>query len=156
MLPAEFTHYRELYPVHNNYTKNDIQILNSQPGGDGIGHAICIFYEATSRKIFVYDNQPLDETQMYMLIKRYHYLSFPDSIEYVYPNPKQNDETSCAIYSIAYATSLIQAHDPRTLKLRRPQIVACSFFPQKFDYVKVFRNRILQMFNGQQLFPMIL
>lgn len=147
MVPVMFANYPELYPVHNQ-TKNDVQILFAD-GKYAVGHVMCIFYDATSRTIFVYDRQPLNEIQMFIINRRYPNHS---NISHIEPKTKLRDHTSCGPFSIAYATTLILGHDPKTHKLTTP-IPSGSCFPRKFDNSKIFRKHILKMFKSKQLLP---
>ncbi|XP_031623390.1 uncharacterized protein LOC116340830 isoform X2 [Contarinia nasturtii] len=148
MVPVMFADYPELYPVHND-TKNDVQILFAE-GIETAGHVMCIFYDAANKTVVVYDDQELDDEQMMTILRRYPNYQY---ITYIHPKTKQRDSTSCGPFSIAYATSLILGHDPKTHKLSTTTLHCVSCFPQKFDDSKIFRKHILKMFKSKKLLP---
>ncbi|XP_031622749.1 uncharacterized protein LOC116340409 [Contarinia nasturtii] len=149
MVAVNFCQYPEFYPIHNA-TSNDVQILYAKPSNNTVpGHLMCIFYKADDRTIFVYDHQRLKKEQMLLIKKRYPNYKH---VTYVDRKTKQQDKTSCGPFAIAYATSLILGHDPRTHKLRTNSILT-SFFMKDFDYSTIFREHILKMFEAKQLLP---
>ncbi|XP_031623391.1 uncharacterized protein LOC116340831 [Contarinia nasturtii] len=148
MVPVMFFHYPEFYPVHND-TKNDVQILFAE-GIKTAGHAMCIFYDAANKTVVVYDGQNLNDKQMMIILRRYPNYQY---ITYIHPKTKQRDSTSCGPFSVAYATSLILGHDPKTHKLTTTTLPSVSCFPRKFDDSKIFRKHILKMFKSKKLLP---
>ncbi|XP_031628283.1 uncharacterized protein LOC116344049 [Contarinia nasturtii] len=150
MISINFVFYPELIPIHNR-TKNDVQILASKGIDEhNPGHYMCIFYNAGDKTIYVYDSQRLDEQQMHIVNARYPY---HQNITYIHPKTKQKDRSSCGPFAIAYATSLILGHDPKTLKLKTNSILTAAFFTKKFDYSATFREHILRMFQSKKLLP---
>lgn len=156
MVSTFFHNYPELYPIYND-TKNDVQILfKDSTDGKSAGHAICVFYNAANKTIFIYDSQyhqsrghyKLSDKMVIILNRRY-----PNHQNIVCVEAKtiQIDETSCGPFSIAYATSLINGHDPKTHKLKTIPVFSGTFHTKKFDYAGVFRAHILKMFRSKKL-----
>lgn len=143
MLSIEFHNY----PVHNS-NKNDVQILYiSQLGA--IAHAICIFFDAAKNTVFIYDDK---KTFIGSVINCLIYKRYPNcNITFVDPITRQRDLISCGLFTIAYATSLILGHDPKTRKLRTTPFIDLSLFSNNRDKASVLRKHILKMFRARKL-----
>lgn len=124
---------------------DDIQIIyGGEIGGNVVGHFICIYFNATSQSIQVYDSlylRKLSPEQENILKHRY------PGKEVIFMRPKslQMDFTSCGAYVIAYATSLILGYDP----------VDFEFEVNTYDIDKsmALRRHIGAMFEMGQLIP---
>lgn len=156
MISINFYHYPELCPVHDE-TKNDVQILSTEPKNQEPGHLRCIFYNAGNKTVSVYDSQyqknrpfELSEKEIFIIKRRYPNHT---NINYIDTKTKQIDRSSCGPFSIAFATSLILGQDPKTHKLKTIPIFSASFFSKKFDHSETFRKHILKMFQSKKLLP---
>lgn len=109
----------DYYNSFTNDFANDIQILYD---GDA-KHFICIFYNYNQNKVLVYDSAMLKRlTDTQIKIINILYPSVPnEDIEFVRPKTIQSDSSSCGVFAMAYATTLILGKDPRftALKLNR-------------------------------------
>lgn len=108
----------ELYEKHDENT-NDVQILYGGNFGEHVvGHYICVFYDASTQRVNVYDSlleKRLTARQREIISRLYPYRS---GIKFITPKTIQTDYTSCGIFSIAYATTLILGKDPQQVRFR--------------------------------------
>ncbi|XP_031634286.1 uncharacterized protein LOC116347713 [Contarinia nasturtii] len=150
MVSTLFYQYPELVPVHNS-TKNDVQILYAQQNR-WKAHALCIFYEAANQMVYVYDREYINITSAKsdFIERRYPNLK---NITFVEPKTIQMDSVSCGAYSIAYATTLILGHDPRTYKLKTRSLLSSICGSSMFDDPKMLRKHILKMYKSKKLLP---
>ncbi|XP_031638975.1 uncharacterized protein LOC116351067 [Contarinia nasturtii] len=150
MVSTFFFSYPELIPVHNS-TKNDVQILYAKQD-QWTAHAVCIFYEAANQMVYVYDDEDINITSAKsdFIERRYPNLK---NITFVEPKTGQMDFVSCGAYSIAYATTLILGHDPKTYKLRTRSLLSSLCGSSMFDDPKMLRKHILKMFKSKKLLP---
>lgn len=105
----------EFYKELAKNATDDVQILYGGRINDvkAIGHYICIFYKHTERRVYIYDSlftQRLTDTQQQIVKFLYPLAKYQ---RFVKPKTLQPDSTSCGVFSIAYATTLILGRDPK-------------------------------------------
>lgn len=110
----------EFYKELAKNSTDDVQILYGGRVNDlhAIGHYICLFYRHNERRVYIYDSlvtKRLTDTQRQIVKYLYPLLQY---IRYVTPKTKQVDSSSCGIFSIAYATTLILGQDPKYTSLK--------------------------------------
>ncbi|XP_031627096.1 uncharacterized protein LOC116343261 isoform X2 [Contarinia nasturtii] len=119
-IPSECNDYAKFY-------EDDVQIMYGGSGGDVggeqiIGHYICVHYSHELKRVHVYDSL---QSKLYLRQKRVLQVLYPlvnftktSSVKYIKPKTRQNDASSCGLFSIAYATTVIFGQDPATYKLQ--------------------------------------
>ena len=122
MIDITFNQNPELYElfVKPRNETDDVQVfyggaLNRE---NAVGHYICVFYKHSERRVYIYDPLMLKSllpTQRQIINFLYPMAKF---LRYVKPKTKQPDSTSCGVFSIAYATSLILGKDPKHTSLK--------------------------------------
>lgn len=110
----------EFYKELAKNSTDDVQILYGGRVNDlkAIGHYICLFYRHNERRVYIYDSlvtRRLTETQHQIVKYLYPLVKY---LRYVTPKTKQLDSSSCGIFSIAYATTLILGQDPKYTSLK--------------------------------------
>lgn len=75
MYPVGTYHSIEQFKEHNSTKTNDVQILyDGEIGSKQEGHAVCIYYQASSQNVLVYDSlvaNKLDSTHMRIIRRLY-------------------------------------------------------------------------------------
>lgn len=110
------------YETFKRSFSDDIQILY-----DGkTQHFITVLYNASQLKLYVYDSlalkRPKEFNELNDKLKQIVYILYPllknGTIEYVMPKTIQTDGSSCGLFAMAYATTLILGKDPRYTDIR--------------------------------------
>lgn len=139
----------ENYRQYNSTEIDDVQILYSgivQIGA--VGHWICTYYKASTRKVFVYDSlnrKYVNEVQHSIISRLY-----PDrkgSINYVKLKIIQTDETSCGIFSIFYATTLLLGEKPENIDVKMNYVYGDPSLYMRLHILKMFANQKLALFS---------
>lgn len=135
-------------PIDTNVT-DDVQILyGGEVAVNAIGHWICINYKTVTRKLYVYDSKlknALDSTQQNII--RILYPAMEGDVIFVEPKSVQTDNTSCGLFTIAYATSSLIDEDPAKLKLKLNNIRGDQSLYLRLYILKMFANRKLTLFK---------
>lgn len=138
----------EYYKEHTKNSTDDVQIFYGGAVGDveAVGHYICVFYKHSERRVYVYDSlvtKSLTKTQQKILDTLYPLAKY---FRFVKPKTTQKDSTSCGIFSIAYATTLILGEDPKKVSFK---------LERRGDQSMIMRNHVKKMLtNGKlSLFP---
>lgn len=122
MIDIAFNQNPELYElfVKPRTDTDDVQVFygGALNRANAIGHYICVFYKHSERRVYIYDPlmlKTLLDTQRKIINYLYPMAKY---LRYVKPKTKQPDSTSCGVFSIAYATSLILGKDPKHTPLK--------------------------------------
>lgn len=144
----------KMYPlnVHNNvsYEKHtmshldDVQILCRERSMDKTirGHVICIHYEASTKKVNVYDSgmfDILDEKQKSIIKTLYPYNTGTD-----FKRPKTVQVTyTCGLFAMMYATMLLLKKDPAEFPIKLNEVAG--------DQTLYMRMHVLNMLVRRKL-----
>lgn len=132
------------YKPHLSKT-DDVQILY---GEGAVGHVICIEYKASSRTLHVYDSlmqKTLDTTQLTIIQRLYPNVN--DRIVYEQPKTIQTDNTSCGVFAILYATTLMLKKDPVDTAFKLNNVHGDETLYMRIHILKMFAHRKLQLFQ---------
>lgn len=152
---AKRMYYEFNYLIVENYRKynsteiDDVQILYSgivQIGA--VGHWICIYYKASTQKVFVYDSlnrKSLNPVQ-HSIVSRL-YPKKKGSINFVKPKNTQTDNTSCGIFSIFYATTLLLGEKPENIDVKMNHVYGDPSLYMRLHILRMFANRKLAPFS---------
>lgn len=144
MFPVGTYHFIDRFEQHNSSKTNAIQILyEGEIGAKDLGHAICIYYQASSQNVLVYDSlvtHKLDSTHKKIIRKLY---PFSKGIVFVQPKFLQDNSKTCAVFAIMYATMLLLGDDPCKNDFKLNTISG--------DETLYMRLHILKMFVRQKL-----
>lgn len=140
----------EHYQLHESADIDDVQILFGGSSDPSVmGHWFCIRYEATSRKVLVYDatmKDILEPIHRKIIHRLYPYRS---GIAFRKPKTIQTDETSCGLYSIIYATTIILGEEPAKYDLKLNYVLGDESLYMRLHILKMFAHRKLALFNGR-------
>lgn len=145
MYPVTTFHSKEKYLPYNNSSKtDDVQILYSgEIGAKGPGHAICIYYHASTQKVLIYDsamNNELDPNGEEIIRKLY---PFNTGIIFRTPKTQQGEARNCAVYAIIYATALLLGTDPIEFAFRANYVYGEDGLYMRMHILNMFANRKL-------------
>lgn len=133
------------YKPHSSTTINDVQILYGFPGPYEGAHALCIYYQASSQNVLVYDSstfENLDPTQRQIVDRLY---PFKRDIVYVTPKTRQDETPTCAIFSVIYATMLLLGYDPVDYGFRLNELYGDDTLYMRLHILNMFANRKLTL-----------
>lgn len=129
---------------------DDVQILYGKVTGENaIGHVICIRYKASSRTLHIYDSlmkKTLDPTQLKIIQRLY-----PDikgRIIYEKPKTLQTDNSSCGVFAIMYATTLMLKKDPADIAFKLNNVHGDPSLYMRMHILKMFAHRKLSLFQS--------
>lgn len=141
----------EFYSDYAKTDSNDVQIIYSGPSSaeKGLGHYVCIYYDAARNRVTVYDTlhvvgRSFGSKSKSILQRLYPNLNTDTGIEFVRPKTLQNDFCSCGIFSIAHATAIIFNRMPENILLK----VNCLF-----DQAYYLRKHLKQILLTKELRP---
>ncbi|XP_031617328.1 uncharacterized protein LOC116337127 isoform X2 [Contarinia nasturtii] len=150
LLDVSITMIPEECQNHTKTDKDDVQIMYGGAGGDVgcedvVGHYICVHYVHQHQAVYVYDSlgMKLNSNQ-----KKVLKVLYPNSkLKYGTPKTMQNDFTSCGLFAIAYATTVIFGGDPETyeLQLSTKEGVDPSM-PLRRHLFNMFKNKSFSIF----------
>lgn len=142
---SDYQHYQ----THESADIDDVQIFFGGICDPSVmGHWFCIRYEATSRKVIVYDTimkDTLEPIHRKIIDRLYPYRS---GIVFRKPKTIQTDETSCGLYSIIYATTIILGKEPAKYDLKLNYVLGDESLFMRLHILKMFAHRKLVLFNG--------
>lgn len=137
-------------PIDSNVTE-DVQILyGGEVAVDAIGHWICINYKTDTRKLYVYDSKlknALDSVQQNII--RILYPVIEGDVIFIEPRMFQTDNTSCGLFTIVYAATLMLDGDPAKLRLKLNNIRGDQSLYLRLYLLKMFANRKLALFKWE-------
>lgn len=140
-------HRVEHYKPHLNES-DDVQILYGKGTDKGaIGHVICIRYRASSSTLHVYGSlmkKTLDPTQLKIIHRLYPKVN--NRIIYKQPKTLQTDNTSCGIFAILYATTLMLKKDPVDTAFELNNVHGDQTLYMRMHILKMFAHRKLTLF----------
>lgn len=135
--------------------EDNIQIMYGGSGGDvggenAIGHYVCVHYLHKQKRVHVYDSlygTSLYPSQMEILKALYPSVNFsePGTLQFIRPKTTQFDSSSCGLFSIAYAVSIMFGKDPATYLLKLSTVKL--FFEERIDYSIALRKHLIRMLN---------
>lgn len=145
MYPVGTYHSIEQFEQHNSSKTDDVQILyDGEVGSKELGHVLCIYYQASSQNVLVYDSLvtlQLDSTHEVIIRKLY---PFNKGIVFEQPKFVQGRTQSCAVFAIMYATMLLLNADPSKIDFKLNKVSG-----EETLYIRL---HILNMFVKQKLF----
>lgn len=151
---AQRMYYEFNYQIIDNYNPynsteiDDVQILY---GGivriGAVGHWICTYYKASTQQLYVYDSLNRKFlTPVQNVIVRRLYPQRKGHIIYAKPKDTQRDDTSCGMFSIYYATTLLLEQNPEDINIKMNHVYGDSSLYMRLHLLKMFANRKLAMF----------
>lgn len=146
MYPVTAYHSIEKVKQHSSSKTNDVQIFHDgEIGAMDLGHITCIYYQASSQKVLVYDSlltHKLNSIQKEIIRKLY---PFNKGIEFETPKFLQDKtQNGCGVFAIMYATILLLNADPSEIDFKFNTVLG--------DTTIYMRLHILNMFVKQKLF----
>lgn len=144
MYPVTNYHSIDKYLPHNPSTIDDVQILYSGDiGSENSGHAVCIYYEASSQNVFVYDS--IMRTSINSIEQEIIQKLYPYNTGYMFRRPKtrQGLSESCGIYAITYATALLLKKDPVDFEFKSNDVYGEDALYLRIYILNMFANRKL-------------
>lgn len=149
MQNVNFYQYYDPY-IRNPQHLDDIQILfGITPGADvlaSLGHWICVHFRSADNTLYVYDSlysRSLYARQQEIIRVIYPYIDLEVDVVFVRPYARQNDISSCGVFALAYAISIIFERDPAALRLR---------LGRRNNNISIhMRNHLLQILALQEL-----
>lgn len=123
--------------------RNDIQIIFCGTLED-VGHYILVHFVKSENIVKIYDSlngKTLGKSTIDILTRLYSGKSY----QFITPAALQPDKTSCGVFVIAYATTIILGKDPATYHLKLGQRGDKSM-PLRRHIIKMFRNKKLELF----------
>lgn len=163
MINPEYYKKPVRYWFHLVNNVRDIQILFYKHGQ--VGHVLCVSYDSTSDAVNIYDSC----VKLYTVtIKRSMERKLQEILGRLYPNhtkivwkiPKntQNDNSSCGVFTIAYASLLICGQDPELYELdfskfKLFEMDSAILYPYYRDSTMPLRHHIWRMFRENRLIP---
>lgn len=136
------------YKPHQSSEIDDVQILySSSMGPNHEPHAVCIFYQASSKNVLVYDcamYRTLDPNQLAIVNRLY---PFKNEIKFAIPKTIQGKNKAGGPFVIMYATMLLLKIDPDNTAIRLNNVHG--------DEALYMRLHILNMFANRRLTSMI-
>lgn len=128
---------------------DDVQILYGRKADkDPTGHVICIKYKASSQTLHVYDSllqKTLDTTQLKIIHRLYPEIN--GRIVYEQPKTFQTDITSCGVFAILYATTLMLKKDPVDIPFKLNTVHGDQSLFMRIHILKMFAHRKLTLFQ---------
>ncbi|XP_031627280.1 uncharacterized protein LOC116343398 [Contarinia nasturtii] len=129
LIPVAVTQIPEECNDYAKFDEDDVQIMYGGSGGDVggehiVGHYICVHYLHELKRVHIYDSLQSKFNTYRRLMKvlpvLYPLVNFTklSSLKRITPETRQKDVSSCGLFSIAYATTLIFGEDPATYKLQ--------------------------------------
>lgn len=150
MYPIDAYHFIEKFTEHNS-SKNDIQILyDGKPGSKELGHALCLFYQASSQQVLIYDSmvtEKLDLTHKKIIRKLY---PFNKGIVFQQPKFVQGKTITCKIFAIIYATMLLLGKDPDKNDFKLNIVTGEETLYMRLNILNMFVNRKLSLAENKQ------
>lgn len=133
--------------------EDDIQILYSGPQErpmDMLGHTVCGFYNQTDRKLHIYNSGltlHLSDNQKNLVGKLYPHIAKEQPIfERLGDDMVQHDEYSCALYTMAYATSFLLGHTPTDIPFKLNDAVGDSCLFLRLHLLRIFKEQNITLF----------
>ncbi|XP_031627341.1 uncharacterized protein LOC116343437 [Contarinia nasturtii] len=141
--------------------QDDVQIMYGGAGGvvggeNAIGHYVCVHYLHEKQEVHVYDSllrTNLNSRQTEVLKVLYPKVDLTNSLHFIRPKTTQYDASSCGVFSIAYATTVIFGKDPHTYILQLS--TTKPFFESSVDYSVSLRKHLIRMLETENfsIFP---
>lgn len=135
------------YKPHKSIDIDDVQILYSPSmGPKEEPHAVCIYYQASSQNVLVYDcamYNSLDPNQLKIVNRLY---PFKKEIIFMQPKTVRSDRL-CGPFVVVYATMLLLKGDPAKIPIRLNHVHGDETLYMRFHILNMFANRRLTMMN---------
>lgn len=135
-----------VYQEHNSSTTDDIQIIFGTEFYERL-HAVCINYNASTRKVHVYDSmldRQLDDRQKEIIGRLYPYNL---GIIFERPTALQDSHPTCGIFAITYATLLLLDRDPAITKMRLNEVHGDVTLYMRMHILNMLATRKLSLFK---------
>ncbi|XP_031617267.1 uncharacterized protein LOC116337093 [Contarinia nasturtii] len=150
LLDVSITMIPEQCKNHAKTDEDDVQIMYGGAGGDvggedAVGHYICVHYVHQHQTVYVYDSLGFELNSNQKKVLK---VLYPNSkLKYGTPKTMQNDFTSCGLFAIAYATTVIFGGDPEIyeLQLSTKEGVDPSM-PLRRHLFNMFKNKSFSIF----------
>lgn len=147
MYPTSTYHSINDFKQHKSIDSNDVQIVSSGiPNSADVGHALCIQYHASSRKVRVYDSVmfPLNQIHRKIVSQMYPY---NQGIEYKEPKTLQGKTEICGLFAMYYATMLLLGKDPAEQSFKLNEVHGEEGLYMRLHTLDMFANRRLVLMN---------
>lgn len=148
MTPVLYAQIPTKYKAVND-EKDHLQIVLSGTAGS-VGHYILAHYIAKENVVNIYDSlndSHLASTARYILSRLYP----GKKIKFVKPTTKQPDGSSCGIFAIAYATTILLGEDPATYSFQlnnKTSAVADRTMMLRRHVAKMYTSKKFELFPG--------
>lgn len=137
------------YKPHRSSEIDDVQILYSQGMRPNHGpHALCIYYQASSQTVRVYDSamyKSLDPTQQIIVERLY---PFRKDIDFIEPKSRQHKTPTCGIFAIIYANMLLLGADPADTEFKLNNVHGDDTLYMRLHILNMFVNRKLALMEN--------
>lgn len=149
-------------PAPSSKRKDDVQILYSGPneqtsdtGADvelgGVGHWVCIHYQAATRTIFVHDSLFLKHLSPHQMdVIKILYPKRKGEIIFVPPKYTQTEYISCGLFAIFHATTILLGLDIEHCDLALNYVNGDTTLYMRLHVLKMFANRQLDVFPSSE------
>lgn len=150
MYPIDYSKTVEKFQPHKSSQIDDVQILVGIFGPSECAHAICIYYQASSQNVLIYDSLDpmiynknlLHSTQKITIDILY---PFKKDIIFVEPKTYQTESPSCAIFAM-----LLLKEDPGITKIKLNHVHGDDTLYMRLHILKMFAARKLTLMDGMK------
>lgn len=136
------------FKPHRSSKINDVQIFIGNTDINDGAHAICVYYEASSKNVLIYDSsmwKRLDSKQLEIIDTLY---PFKNDIVFMEPKSLQFDAPTCAVFSTIYANMLLLGSDPSKVGFKLNEVYGDSTLYMRFHILKILSNRKLTLMEN--------
>lgn len=131
---------------HRSSEIDDVQLLHSPSMKAPYGaHILCIFYQASSKNVLVYDSgmyKLLDPMQLEIVNRLY---PFKNEIKFVTPKTLQGETRACSLFAVIYATMLLLKVDPVNTAIRLNHVHGDEALYMRLHILNMFAKRKLAL-----------
>lgn len=136
------------FESHRSSEINDVQIFSGETGPSDEPHAICVYYQASSRNVLVYDSsmfERLTSKELEIIDKLY---PFKKEIIFMKSKTLQSVTPTCAVFSTIYANMLLLGSDPSEHSFKLNEVYGDDTLYMRLHILNMLANRKLTLMKN--------